>query len=80
MELYLHFNKINSEGALNIIDGYRQNGKIRVLDLSLNSIGQGQRKIKMIDSLCRMIKNNCNQRNLLHIDLSYNYFKKEDGQ
>lgn len=33
-EIYLHYNKINSEGGIYIIDGARNNGFVKVIDFS----------------------------------------------
>ena len=38
-EIYLHYNMINAEGGLSIIDGVRTNGTVKVVDISQNSLG-----------------------------------------
>jgi len=40
-ELYLHWNRIHSEGAILIFQQLRENTCLKVLDLSYNSLGVG---------------------------------------
>lgn len=76
-EIYLGWNKISGEGAQSILDAVRKNGRIRVLDLSKNAVGL--KKAKFLEYFGKFVKT-CNEKNLLHLDLSQNLFPWEDGR
>jgi Leucine Rich Repeat. len=73
VELYLHWNQIKAQGGNAIINGLSSNRTLRVLDLSWNSLGLHQSNFAK--TFAEYIAEN---KTLLHLDLSNNYFCKED--
>lgn len=76
-QLYLHWNKISTKGALEISNGLKDcSNSLQVLDLSHNSIGAlGE----MLYSGLKILQNVKNT-SLIHLDLSYNTFSDTELQ
>ncbi|KAL4432714.1 hypothetical protein ABPG74_011535 [Tetrahymena malaccensis] len=74
-ELYLSWNKLSSKSGIDISIGLSNNINIKVLDLSHNSLGQNPNLHcgkKLIESCTKL------ESGLIHFDLSYNLFTKEE--
>ncbi|CAG9334034.1 unnamed protein product [Blepharisma stoltei] len=73
-KLDLHWNEIREEGAVKLFEGLTYNDTLLELDLSWNSIGRST-----ADDITIKIGNLLgNQRELRHLDLSYNYLTQQE--
>ncbi|KAL4450444.1 hypothetical protein ABPG74_019342, partial [Tetrahymena malaccensis] len=76
-ELYLYWNKIQGEGGALIIDACRENGRMKVLDLSHNQLGLSS-NYDLFNNAFRKICEANNESSICHLDLSYNQFRIQD--
>ena len=71
-ELYLHYNKIQGDGAATFLNALLKNAYLKVLDLSWNSLGASEKGLA--DAFFNLFsKNNI----LAHCDFSYNNISYE---
>ncbi|KAL4486412.1 hypothetical protein ABPG72_007198 [Tetrahymena utriculariae] len=76
-ELYLYWNKIQGEGGALIFDACRENGRMKVLDLSHNQLGLSS-NYDLFNNAFRKICEANNETSIYHLDLSYNQFRIQD--
>ena len=80
-EVYLRWNKITPEGGKTLFEELAANQSLRVLDLSWNLLGLGNRinnkEKNMVESLNNFLENN---QDLYHLDLSCNKFTFEESK
>ena len=74
-ELYLQWNQIKSGGGINLVNGLKSASKLKVLDLSWNSLGQNGSQFAK--AFAAYIGANTT---LVHLDLSNNYVTIEDAK
>jgi len=74
--LFLSWNEIKGEGGACIFSRFMENSHIKVLDLSFNPLGSMHfQKVTCIKELSDAFKKN---KTLLHLDISYCGFTRED--
>ncbi|CAD8064944.1 unnamed protein product [Paramecium sonneborni] len=72
-ELYLHFNSINSVGAVNIWKALYKNSSIKVFDISYNRTASLECSQQMAKVIIKQYPE------LMHIDISYNGYNEEQS-
>lgn len=76
-ELYLHWNRINAKGGIEIFQSLKSNETLKVLDISYNSLGKCFNRATCAPHIAEYLANNSELR---HIDLSNNQFNRVDAQ